>query len=83
MEKNEEQVVATKEDLKKQIAKLKREIKSLEQKRMRSQASLMLTLVDGAPFNEREVEFFKTLTSMINLNREKLQMLKEALRNAE
>lgn len=83
MEKKDEQTIASNQETKKQITKIKREIRKLEQNRMRSMADLMEAVVDGAEFNKRDVDFFKTLTSMIRLNREKLQILKDSLKEED
>ena len=46
---------------------------------MRSQASLMESLIDKEEPKEQEKSYFKTLSSLIKLQREKLQMLTDEL----
>ena len=48
---------------------------------MRSLAALMEAIVDESSFKRNDVEFFKTLMAMIRLNRERLQILNDALNN--
>ena len=81
MKSIDEKTTVTKEELEKQIAELKKEISENEQGLMRSLAALMEAIVDETSFKRNDVEFFKTLMAMIRLNRERLQMLKEALNN--
>lgn len=72
-------IMSKKEDLLKEIAVVKEELAELEQKRLRSQASLMESLIDKEEPKEQEKSYFKTLSSLIKLQREKLQMLTDEL----
>lgn len=81
MKSIDEKTTVTKEELEKQIAELKKEISDNEQGLMRSLAALMEAIVDESSFKRNDVEFFKTLMAMIRLNRERLQMLNDALNN--
>lgn len=83
MKNNIEQTSVTKEKLESQIAELKNEIGESEKSLIRSLAALMEALVNEAPFNRNDVEFFKTLMAMIKLNRERLQIFKDALKNLD
>lgn len=83
MKNNIEQTSVTKEKLENQIAELKNEISESEKSLIRSLAALMEALVNEAPFNRNDVEFFKTLMAMIKLNRERLQIFKDALKNLD
>lgn len=61
------------------IEKQKTELADLEVKRLRSQSDLVEALVDKVEPNETDVKFFKTISSLIRLEREQLQMLQEEL----
>lgn len=67
--------MSRKEELKKQIAEIEKEINELEQKRLRSQSVIIEAFIDKVDPPATDAEYFKTLTSIINLQREKLQML--------
>lgn len=71
--------MSTKEDLLKEIATAKAEIVELESKIMRSQTSIIESLIDKEEPKDNEKNYFKTLLSLINLNRQKLQMLSDEL----
>ncbi|MDE6413937.1 MAG: hypothetical protein K2K48_00825 [Anaeroplasmataceae bacterium] len=75
--------MADKMEIKKKIAKAKREIKSLEQKRLRSQGNLLEALVDKKEPSKSDVDYFKTLSSLIRLQRESLHLLEEELKEQE
>ena len=77
----EEKTTLTKAELEAQIAELKDEIAENEKGLMRSLAALMEAIVDESSFKRNDVEFFKTLMAMIRLNRERLQILNDALNN--
>lgn len=81
MKKFDEQTALTKEELEMQIAELKNEIAESEKGLIRSLAALMEAIVNETSFNRNDVEFFKTLMAMIRLNRERLQILKDTLKN--
>lgn len=69
-----------KEQLLKEIAAAEAEIRDLEQKRLRSQSELFEAILDKTEPNARDVEYFKTLGSIIKLQRAKLQMLTDRVR---
>ncbi|MDE7264259.1 MAG: hypothetical protein K2N64_06330 [Anaeroplasmataceae bacterium] len=71
--------MSKKEDLLKEIAEAEAEIEKLEQKRLRSQSSIVEAWIDKEEPKEPEKKYFKTLSSLINLQREKLQMLSDEL----
>lgn len=67
--------MSKKKELLEEIAVTKAELADLEQKQLRSQASIVESLIDKEEPKEQEKSYFKTLQSMIKLQREKLQML--------
>lgn len=69
----------TRKELLEQIEKQKEELNELEKKRMRSQSDLVEALIDKVEPNATEVKFFKTLSSLIRLEREQLLSLQEQL----
>lgn len=71
--------MSKKEELLKEIAAAEAEIAELEQKCLRSQSSIMEAMIDKVEPNEQEKQYFKTLSSLIKLQREKLQMLSDEL----
>ena len=72
-----------KEELLAEIERQKSELNELERKRMRSQSDLVEALIDKVEPNETEVKFFKTLSSLIRLEREQLTNLQEELEQME
>ena len=72
--------MSKKEDLEKEIAVAEEEIKDLEQKRLRSQSAILEAFLEKQEPNKRDADYFKTLTSLINLQREKLQILNDELK---
>ncbi|MDE6293450.1 MAG: hypothetical protein K2L88_02365 [Clostridiales bacterium] len=68
-----------KKELIKSIAVLEEEIKQLEIKRSRSQASLIDALISKIEPEESEVQFFRTFTAEIELKREQLAKLNKKL----
>ncbi len=72
--------MSRKEELVRAISAVEEEIKDLEQKRLRSQSSIIEAFVDKTEPNPRDAEYFKTLSSLIRLQREKLQMLSDELK---
>ncbi|MDE7263737.1 MAG: hypothetical protein K2N64_03660 [Anaeroplasmataceae bacterium] len=72
--------MAEKKDIKKQIAKVKKEIKLLEEKRLRSQGNLLEAYVDQKQPAKSDIDYFKTLSSLIKLQRENLHLLEEELK---
>ena len=71
--------MSRKNDLKKEIELSEIEIEELEKKRMRSHSALMEAQVNGVAPNALDVEYFKTYTNLIQLERENLRRLNEEL----
>ncbi len=63
------------EEVKKGIKEAEARIEDLEKKRLRSQSSIVSSLLDGSTPDARDAEYFRTLTSLINLERENLRLL--------
>ncbi|MDE7263857.1 MAG: hypothetical protein K2N64_04275 [Anaeroplasmataceae bacterium] len=66
-------------EIKKEIEKIKKEIKILEEKRLRSQGNLLEAYVDQKQPAKSDIDYFKTLSSLIKLQRENLHLLEEEL----
>ena len=75
--------MANKQELSEQIVEAECEIAAMEQKRLRSQAALLEAMLDKREPDPRDAEYFKTISAIIKLEREKLKMLKEELRLSE
>ena len=71
--------MSAKKELAKEIHLLEEEIKILEVKRSRSQASLIEALISRATPDEDDVQFFRTFTADIDIKRERLQNLVKQL----
>lgn len=69
--------------LAKEMSMLEEEIKELEIKRSRSQASLIDALISRREPNEDDVRFFRTYTAEIDIKREKLQKLVDHKNNMD
>ena len=69
--------------LSKEMSMLEEEIKELEIKRSRSQASLIDALISRREPNEDDVRFFRTYTAEIEIKREKLQKLVDHKNNMD
>lgn len=69
--------MSKKRDLKRAIKESEEEIESLEQKRVRSQAALMKSVINESKPNEMDVEYFKTFSSLIEVERANLRKLKQ------
>lgn len=67
--------------LAKELHALEEEIKLLEIKRSRSQASIMESLISRTQPNDDDVQFFRTFTAEIDVKREQLQKLTKQLEN--
>lgn len=73
--------MSKKSELKKAIASSENEINLLEQKRIRSMSSFIQALIEHKDPDPEDVEYFKTLSGLIDFERENLRMLNEALNN--
>ena len=71
--------MSRKSDLKKAIKASEDEIENLEKKRLRSQSSLLSSMLAGAEPNESDKEYYKVYTQPIELERENLHKLREEL----
>lgn len=71
--------MSRKEELLEEIQKTEAEIKDAEQKLLRSQSSLLEALLDKIEPPKSDVQYFKTLLSIIRLGREKLQLMQDEL----
>ena len=63
----------------KKIGECEEEIDSLEKQRMRSQSMLLQALVDGESPNPVDVEYFKTYTQLIEVERANIKKLNKEL----
>lgn len=68
-----------KKELAKEIRSLEEEIKQLEIKRSRSQASLIDALISKQEPEEQDIQFFRTYSAEIELKREQLAKLTRKL----
>ncbi|MDE5592859.1 MAG: hypothetical protein K2I75_02895 [Clostridiales bacterium] len=68
-----------KKELAKEIKSLEEEIKQLEIKRSRSQASIIDALITKQDPDEQDVQFFRTYSAEIELKREQLAKLNRKL----
>lgn len=72
--------MSRKGELKRAIAQCELEIKSLEQKRMRSQSALLESILTNTKPDEEEMEFFRVFSSLVRQEREKLIALTNELK---
>lgn len=75
--------MSKKSELKKAIEESKKEIDDLEKKLFRSQTALLSAVLNHEKPNDRDAEYFRLYTSLINVERENLQELTEELKNAD
>ncbi len=73
--------MSRKSDILKKIKESEQEIENLEKRRGRSQSALLEAVVIGEKPNETDVEYFKTYTKLIDLERQNLRKLKAELEN--
>ena len=71
--------MSKKSDLEKKIKDSEAELDALEQKRLRSMSSFIEALVRHETPSEEDVEFFKTYSDLIELERENLRQLRDEL----
>ena len=71
--------MSKKSELKKAIEECELEIKSLEQKRMRSQSALLESVLTNTKPDEQEMEFFRVFSALVKKEREKLIALTNEL----
>lgn len=70
-------------ELKREIEDIEERIEDLERKRLRSQSSIVSSMLEKREPDARDAEYFRTLTSLIDLERENLRLLKSELKNRE
>ena len=68
--------MSKKGELKNRIKESETEIENLEKRRGRSQSALLQAVVEGVKPDPTDVEYFKTFTKLIELERENLHKLK-------
>lgn len=73
--------MSKKSELKNQIRDCELEIESLEQKRMRSQSSLLRAVLNNTKPDPTEVEFFRVFSDLIDQQRALLADLNQQLRD--
>ncbi len=71
--------MSRKSELEKAIRESENEIDLLEQKRLRSMSSFIEALVNHDTPSEEDIEYFKTFSGLIELERENLRRLTEEL----
>lgn len=71
--------MSKKSDLEKAIKESEKEIDLLEQKRIRSMSAFIEALVNHDTPAAEDVEYFKTFSGLIDLERENLRRLNEEL----
>ena len=71
--------MSKKSELEKKIRESEQELDMLEQKRLRSMSSFIEALVRHDTPSDEDVEYFKTFSGLIELERENLRMLNEEL----
>ena len=73
--------MSLRKDLAREIALLEKEMQELENKRSRSMASLMESLISRRDPDEFEMQFFRQYTAEIEVKREKLIAMTKQLKN--
>lgn len=71
--------MSKKGDIKKRIAESEAEIEELEKKRNRSQSALLESFLNKTEPNERDAEYFRIYTQLIEVERKNLRLLHEEL----
>lgn len=71
--------MSKKSELLKKIQESERELDMLEQKRLRSMSSFIVALINHETPTDEDVEYFKTFSGLIDLERENLRMLNDEL----
>lgn len=73
--------MSKKSELEKKIRESEAELDMLEQKRLRSMSQFIVALINHETPDDEDVEYFKTFSGLIDLERENLRMLNEELEN--
>ena len=71
--------MSKKSELEKKIRESEAELDMLEQKRLRSMSEFIVALVNHETPAPEDVEYFKTFSGLIDLERENLRMLNDEL----
>ena len=71
--------MSKKSDIKKRITESETEIEELEKKRTRSQSALLESFLNKTEPDERDVEYFRIYTQLIEVERKNLRILREEL----
>lgn len=71
--------MSKKSELEKKIRESEAELDMLEQKRLRSMSEFIVALVNHETPTPEDVEYFKTFSGLIDLERENLRMLNDEL----
>lgn len=71
--------MSRKGDLEKAISACEDEIEVLEKKRLRSLSGFIEAIVTHGNLNQEDVDYFKTYSDLIDLEREKMHKFKEQL----
>ena len=71
--------MSKKSDIKKRIAESEAEIEELEKKRNRSQSALLECFLNKTEPNERDAEYFRIYTQLIEVERKNLRILNDEL----
>ena len=71
--------MSRKSEIKREIKAGEAEIENLEKKRMRSQSALLEAIIREEKPNKADVEYFKTFSELIEVERENLRKLQEEL----
>ncbi len=66
-------------NLKKEAEMLEQEILFLEEKRSRSQASIMTAVLDNLPPDDADLQFFRMYTAEIDVKRDKMREINAKL----
>ncbi len=71
--------MSKKSELKKAIQESEDEIESLEKKRTRSQSALLEAFLNHTTPSDKDAEYFRVFSSLIELERENLRKLRDEL----
>ena len=71
--------MSKKSELLKKIKESEAELDMLEQKRLRSMSEFIVALINHETPTDEDVEYFKTFSGLIDLERENLRLLNDEL----
>lgn len=72
--------MSQKSDLKRAIIESEKEIAELERKCSRSKTSLLKAILDNSEISEKDAQYFRIYTSLIEVERENLRKLNDELK---